>query len=359
MADRELYIHVGTHKTGSTAIQHILSRYNTHGVKYIYPNDEFSRICDESELDSLNVDKSTGMKSYLSKEVVRRHSKYVISEEEFSGNIFLCYKDAINIARRLKLATESIFPSVKIIIYIRDQKDWVQSIYTQEIHQGESYSFQDFLRVFDSTTIDWRHVIDSYVSVFGKDNVIIKRYDRMLLSERGGLIKDFFNSIGLDYSKLPLTKKSYNANSGYNRTALEFARRMNGGLSAIEKQFLRHELQRVASKKPFETYSFFSTGDCSDFLSLHKEANNSVMREYFSDDQVLFPSSGIDKDKEIDEISSQDMLLLLTKMHLSQNANRLYFVKFISIVESKLKIIFRKIPYLELKIKNVLFKYFG
>jgi hypothetical protein len=353
-----LYIHIGTHKTGSTAIQNIISRNVKIDAKYIQPGDEFLSICEDTENNAINLTKSKEFKSFLLNELSRKYSKYIISEEEFSGNIFTCYKDSKNIAKRLKLATKDIFPSVKIIVYIRNQAEWIQSMYTQEIHQGGSLFFKDFLGKIEDDVIDWQHVIGSYESEFGKENIIVKRYDKSLFLKKNSFLKDFFETIQLDYSELIMSKKTYNVNSGYSRNALEFARAVNHGLSSIERQYLRHELQKIDSKKPFENYSFFSKYERNDFVLRHEESNNKILKKYFSDEDFLFSNTKIThKDLITTPTSQQDMLLLLTKMHLNHNSDKLYFIKIVGIVESKLKYFVKKLPYLELKIRRALLKY--
>ena len=64
--------------------------------------------------------------------------RFVTSWEGFSGNPRLAYQNANAVASMLRESTKSL--DVRIIVYLRRQDEFVESMYTQTIHEGGSFA---------------------------------------------------------------------------------------------------------------------------------------------------------------------------------------------------------------------------
>ena len=81
------------------------------------------------------------VKRHINKEKSRlkksNQNKVLISREIMSGDCFRLYPDYREIHKRLGL----VFPDAKIIIFLRNQFDWIQSLYRETVHMHHYQSF--------------------------------------------------------------------------------------------------------------------------------------------------------------------------------------------------------------------------
>src|SRR5690625_7585565 len=94
---------------------------------------------------------------------------YLIISEHFSGNPFIGFSNVHIIAETLWEITKDLDLDIYIIVYLRRQDDFIESMYTQSIHLGDSHSFEEFINGFDESAFDWEYILDSYSKWFGKD----------------------------------------------------------------------------------------------------------------------------------------------------------------------------------------------
>lgn len=287
----KLYLHIGTHKTGTTEIQQSLmfAKKNLANEKIIYvpyfPSSfEMMRInCLDSNMIAQCVD-------YLQEQTKGYSSQYrfIMSFEGFSGDLEQGYKNSRFVAQTLKEATCEF--EVSVIVYLRRQDTFLESAYTQLIHQGESFSFSEFRNNYDFSSFNWLDLLNNYSEFFGKKNIILKRYDKKYLPYKKSLIENFSNIIGAESLKELELKESFNI--GYDRPALEIARLCNPYLEQDEKKILRRILQSSGIKSPFNNYGYFTADERQKFLEGYKDSNAEINREYFNDTlDSLFPDN--------------------------------------------------------------------
>jgi len=284
MKKPHLYLHIGTHKTGSTAIQKAL-QHNRHLLK----KDGFIYLplpgCVRSLASSRELDKKF---THSFKEEINRHIKkhrkgnlcFLMSWEGFSGDPATGYNDTDIIAKHLKEATAHIH--VTIVVYLRRQDDFIESMYTQEIHEGGSIPFKEFINSYPKKPFDWNQLLHHYSKHFGKDNILVRKYDRASLPKKNSLLEDFSTAIGLSGKYLAKTEVTLTPNCGYSRDALEIAKLCNPHLNNEERSFLRRMLQKTSSKQPFEAYSFWTQTEREQFLSQYTASNCLVVENYFN-----------------------------------------------------------------------------
>jgi hypothetical protein len=299
----ELYIHIGTHKTGSTAIRQALIQCREalrgQGVLYLpwdvrtFPRESLSfmtmRMSDQNAVHHLRkmLRQARGDQRRGDPEGPR----LLMSFEGFSGDPSEGYRNASVIAEHLRRATEGF--KTHIIVYLRPQDEFIESLYTQQIHEGKWCSFPDFVnRHDDSSSFNWHWLLRQYSNCFGKDRMIVRRYHKQFFPCNESLLQDFFRILGVDSSVLDLPP-DFAPNRGYSRDALEIARIANPHLTDAERSRLRQLLQRTNAKQPFEAYAFWSEREREALASRYRESNAKVAQEYFGESSgMLFPSSG-------------------------------------------------------------------
>ncbi len=131
MSEKEIYIHIGLHKTATTFLQTLV--FPNFEEVYALPKPYlrqatlkplFNKLCYE---EGSLFDKNKLIQELAT---IKSH-KVLISDEEFSGRA-TGFGSAINrstIALRLK----EIFPNAKILLFLRGQESMIYSMYNQYI----------------------------------------------------------------------------------------------------------------------------------------------------------------------------------------------------------------------------------
>lgn len=286
MKKKKLYIHIGTHKAGSTTIQETLekesSRLAKEGIYYFGRFFGLSRIM--REMMEYDVELVNNFKTEVERELKESQSiaphTYVISNEKFSGHKLFAYKNAPVIAKTLHEVFEPYNFDIKIVVYIRRQDKYLESMYVQKIKSLASYTFDEFLNTIeDIHAYHWDTFLDVFSNVFGKENVIVRGFDKKYLPEKNSLIQNFGSIIGSSY--LEKYSKGTVINRGYSRDVLEVARHANKHLDNEQLKVLRKILLEI--DLPKEDYSFFSNEERIKLLSNYEASNQRVAREYLQD----------------------------------------------------------------------------
>jgi len=283
----KLYIHIGTHKTGSTSIQKTLRAYNKQlekeGITFLYKPKFLLRLSGVELVEKKYVEAGHDeMAQWIKRGKKKGIKTFVISHEELSGNWRNGYKNSKMVAKNLQLMTRGLFTDIEIIAYLRRQDTFMESLYAQNIQSGNPNTFNDFLNSFDSMAFNWHELLNNYAEFFGKDRLTVRRYNKKELPDNDSLIQNFGKIIGSQfienfYDSEPL-------NRGYTRDALEIARLTTPYIDREENEYLRSLFQRINAKQPFDNYSFFNPTKRQEFLSNHKDSNKKVAIEYFNEE---------------------------------------------------------------------------
>ncbi|NOY35810.1 MAG: hypothetical protein GXP44_02735, partial [bacterium] len=185
----KLFLHIGTHKTGSTAIQRALDKADKSLKTEKIINISSVFTAEYRKLANGNAVDFSGARSKLRKlkDGYSPSHKFVVSQEQFSGDLSKSYRDSPLIAEKLcELAKDF---DVHLVVYLRRQDAFLESSYAQFIHQGETWSFEEFLEKVGAFSFDWHSFLGNYAKFFTKDKMIVRSYEDA--RTKGGLIKDF------------------------------------------------------------------------------------------------------------------------------------------------------------------------
>lgn len=175
MSSVDTYIHIGHHKTGTTFLQKkifpqlAVNFVNLPDTRLIIGDKFIPEDYRKTIIDSINFKSSLPL-------VIS--SEMYLGKSEGSNNPDW---DAKRIANRLKQA----YPNAKIIITIRNQIEYIYSIYTHRLLIGglETHSLNSYLKqIFHERLgekLKYELLIDHYIKLFGKENILFLSYEEM------------------------------------------------------------------------------------------------------------------------------------------------------------------------------------
>ncbi len=225
-------------------------------------------------------------------------------------------------------------------MYLRRQDDFFESLYTQYVHIGEKYSFSTFLNDHEKSNFNWYNLLKNYAACFGKENIIVRSYDKLYLENIESIYKDFGSIVGVTDDMLQKMKTVSKTNIGYSRDALEVALICNKNLNKQDQNLLRIILQNSNCKNVFENYSFFNWEERKLFMSKYLDSNQKILNEYFRESKgdlfsVLEYTEDIYGKFSLERLTKVVMNIEINNYRKNQNSSRI--VNFLINSENKAK----------------------
>ncbi|MGD8458533.1 MAG: hypothetical protein PVF83_19320, partial [Anaerolineales bacterium] len=186
----QIFLHIGTHKTGSTAIQKSLlkGKEKLRDEKIVYLTQLPARKNIE-KLSVLDSDIISSSREFFLRKIAPypASTRFVMSYEGYSGDVFRGYLNSEIVAESLRRITEGC--EVEIIVFLRRQDLFIESMYTQTIHQGQTWSFNDFLTTFDNSSFNWYLLLSNYAKYFYKSRITVRRYEKKHLMNQNSVVE--------------------------------------------------------------------------------------------------------------------------------------------------------------------------
>lgn len=309
--DRELTLHIGVTKTGSTSIQHVLvasgAELRRQGIHYpTSPGTPAHNILpavatDPGLFHTFSPLVWEGMRPDLRLklfvEAFRQEmanlppdiTRCVISSETLATRI-----STADEAKKLRAFLAPYFASFKVIVYLRRQDSHVVSNYNQDLREGlratPELPRRRPLGPFKEATLDYDALLSRFAAAFGRSAIVPRIFDRVHLV-RGDVVADFLEVAGITLATIEdaqphLRNPSLNL-SGQSLLAAALARahaRPKGPLSPKAWQRLAHIATRDFPGRGWQP----ARAEAAAFLELFRDSNERVRRTYFPHLPALF-----------------------------------------------------------------------
>lgn len=220
-SEKQIYLHIGTPKTGTSALQKFLleNRRQLEKNGFSYPAHALGEYDISSgngqEIVNLGTNRGAGKARTYLQSLSRKSKtdKVLISTEAFYG-----YPELIH----------AIIPDAKIIVYFRNQLDLVESSYNQAVkREGQKASFSVALRNITNMQEPFYtgKLILDWVRLFGVKNVRFRVYENETFKNQN-IYDDFLDALGIADTS-GFEKPSDKVNVSYCLDALDYKRCLN------------------------------------------------------------------------------------------------------------------------------------
>lgn len=206
-----LILHIGTHKTGTTAIQRFMAQNaatleQRFGLCYLStgrPNHPtithghhllaWASQSDPGYRDHERMFGTGDVWEPLASELQTRNARrHVVSSEEFDR---LDEHDVSALADRLR------DQDVRVIVYLRRQDQFVQAMYrTDVVYSAEARALDEYLQK-PPTPLDYLALLGAWERAFGRERLIVRHYQRGSLAQ-GDVVRDFCQLLGIPAAAL-------------------------------------------------------------------------------------------------------------------------------------------------------------
>ena len=279
---KKLYIHIGTVKTGTTALQHFFARnrqiLQEHDICYPESKrqDAHHRLAwslhrAEGKAPASNwppdLASPEGEWHFLRKQCVCRN--ILLSSERFS-----------RLSSQSMLTMKRWFANfeVKVIVYWRRRDHLETSWHNQLIKAGE-HTF----RSLPARNLTQKKQLDDWAAMFGQKNILLRPYEKSQLHQ-GDVLADFMHHVfGLELpGGFSLSEKEINER--LHRVVLEYKRNFNHlNLSLKQKRETMNPLKAVSAvfvREGRENFPVLPPERRLALIQQYAEENAEIAREY-------------------------------------------------------------------------------
>ncbi len=282
---KTIHFHVGSGRCGSTLIQALFNEpamhqvFGQYNIKYapevcmalgpLTPVEEFR----EADWHDFRAEHFAPLKTVAEDNIfLTQENIFGVHWEKGSRN--RC--DAS--CALIRHLTEGF--DVKIVILVRRQDTFLESLYNQLIKRWETRAFSEFLGAIELDNLDWAAVADTYATAFGRDNVTVLPFERPVLQT--GDDASFFEAVlrviginaKINFENVPTINPSLSTR------ALEIQRLANQLLTRDEAHGLANWFEANVPKAPGDPHSIMDEADRTRLLQRFQSSNKRLCETY-------------------------------------------------------------------------------
>ncbi len=365
---KTLYLHIGTPKTGTSALQSFLlsnsELLESRGACYRqmpweYPRDAsqrrnghflIGRVYDgsgNSDQEARNERIEEGMKTVM--EWFRTCDTVILSDESLWNALFRKNHRGLLLYLRKFCTVNGI--SLKIIVYLRRQDEYVISWWKQKIQSGSRLAeweiFMEHLP-YQKLNLDYYAHLCDIADIVGKENVIVRRYEKGRWKEKHETIfSDFLGAIGMKDTDGYRVVQEY-VNTSLEPNYAEIKRVMNQILPpgdtrpySWQSSWLSDIAAKCSELPRVRRYrcDMMSAEERRQFLAVYEDGNRKVAREFLGEDGELFSqeSEPLPKWEKNNPVQYDDTLLFVGCGMLSNKRDTIMLEKRVDRLEKNVE----------------------
>jgi hypothetical protein len=263
---KKLLLHIGAPKTGSSFIQRTLKKnkdvLSNNGVVY-FDNKYSAKVLRYLRSEDRNVDDLR---------IKTKYNKIICSNEGFLGNRETFFNDSQHYAEKL----HNLFSDfdTTIVVLIRNQDMFIESLYSQTIKEGIfDKTFKEFSTDILSFDIDWSTPIYHFASMFKK--VVVLRYEDF--STNNDIFFNHINKILGVECKFYIIDKIINPS--IDRSGIKHMVSLAGTNKKKIKQ-KRRRMEKIFPKNVNDQFGLFADKDRDCLLNSYEDINKKLSEKF-------------------------------------------------------------------------------
>ncbi len=279
-----LFLHIGSPKTGSTAIQWFLRSYSSelanHG--YLYPDLGVGYSHNRLAQEALRGGERNTLETLFS--VVRENpDKKIIASSEmiFRRN---------TIKRFFDLLPEDIKDQMHVICYLRRQDIYFESLFKQKLKTGNTPDDPVLFRHRKAGSADYFATLKIVASAVGSENISPRIFQRGSLY-KGDVAADFLQVLDAEQT-WNFTFQRLHANPSFSRIFTALINDLGRELSLHPRQIAR-AANSLDLEGIFRSNDVYTLPQRIEIMQEYSDSNEMLRKEYFSDEDVLFDVSDL------------------------------------------------------------------
>lgn len=323
MGKQQIYIHIGTPKTGTTTLQEFfkLNKEALAKLGILYPEWGYSNRWGNFENTEGNFgwivqSNDLEIKERISSVLDDSYRGILLSTEDIWGEV----RDKASFLRNIQSIGEAV--EIKVIVYLRKQIDYIESQYRECIRvatfREPIESIVDFSNEqvqFLRDNCEYWSILEEMAGEIGDENIIVRPYEKVQF-KNGNIIDDFLSILGLEYNE-SFQQCAKNYNPPMSNVALEMKRIMNYSSSVLEVTDMNNIFYNILmldgvenqKEKVVNFKSLISREKRCLFMQRYEEDNINIAKKYLKrEDGRLFWEEDIKeeaKEIETEELTEQ------------------------------------------------------
>ena len=286
-----VYIHIGMQKTGTTFLQIALHNnreaLSQHGVTYPYSSIGLAGKVVRAHhfIPHALLGRRSAHLPNADFSLLEQHVDDLKERMESSGNVGLISSEDFSSLKREQIRElRRLFPErdTRIIVYLRRQDYWADSLYGQMLKGGRQKSMSEFLEKIERK-LNYRALLEPWSEAFGHENIVVRCYEKL---EGRALWDDFLDAIGCREAKT-IDPGLETANS-LSYEAVNFLKLLGpyGPQREIRSILARNETRHPPTARG-SGLRHLSADLAQEILSLQEASNRYVANRYLGRDKLF------------------------------------------------------------------------
>lgn len=310
----KLILHIGTHKTGTTALQAALAAngdiLSVAGYAYPLMPEKWPHIKQDRNAYWLSM----AALQKIGSSQTRHPGKIPACLESFEETVATKPETVILSDERMwycgtkkgywqamrQIVEQAGITAVRVVVYLRRQDLFAESLWAQYVKGNTrlEQSLDTYMAKPKTIAVcDYAAGIKRLQSVFGADNITVRIYDRDELVG-GDTVTDFLAVLGIETTE-GVVRPAFSANSSLSPTAtvLKLALNQTSQYKNASSNYLLPVLLSASGRDEQRRASFMEPEQRKAFLARYEKGNAQIAQEFFGRDE-LFALRGEDLEQE-------------------------------------------------------------